>query len=135
MILHYSHSAQQNASSIPDLYCLNLMEEQQHIIQVEALQSVAHEFSLLVPDKQTLSYNELVSRVNELLVNNFDRLISILYRLDVNEKLIKDSLESAVGQDAAHVISRLIIERQIQKIKSRSEFKKSNDDIDADEKW
>jgi hypothetical protein len=44
-------------------------------------------------------------------------------------------LQQSRGQDAGKIIADLILERQEQKIKSRSRFKQQDDDIINDEKW
>ena len=47
---------------------------------------------------------------------------------------MKKLLDQRDGENAAGLIADLIIERQIEKIKSRKETKK-NGDIPEDEKW
>jgi hypothetical protein len=45
-------------------------------------------------------------------------------------------LQENVGEDAAVIIADLIIERQMEKIKSRKEYTRQDDDIVSDEeKW
>jgi hypothetical protein len=76
----------------------------------------------------------LAGAVNRLLSNNFEKLVSILYRIDVSETKLKTVLKENPGEDAGKIIADLIIERQLQKIKSRKETK-SNNNIPEDEKW
>jgi len=61
--------------------------------------------------------------------------VSILYRIDVNERKLKFLLQENVGEDAAVIIADLIIERQLQKIKSREAFRQNWSDEDGEEKW
>jgi hypothetical protein len=77
----------------------------------------------------------LAARINELIQLDFQKLISILYRLDVSEKKLKTLLEESSTTDAGYIITELIIERQIQKIKSRQQFRQPDNDIDENEKW
>jgi uncharacterized protein YwgA len=79
--------------------------------------------------KQKLSLH-----INHLINHDFEKLVSLLYRVDVNENKMRRLLEQKRGEDAAGLIADLIIERQMQKIKSRRETK-SNNDIPDDEKW
>jgi len=72
--------------------------------------------------------------VNDLIVNDFNQLVLFLYRVDVNENKLKKLLHDNPGMDAAVLITELLIERQIEKIKTRSSFKKQ-DDIPENEKW
>ena len=79
--------------------------------------------------------NQLKERVNQLITNDFNQLVSILYRVDVNEQKLKTLLKDNPSTDAAQIIAGLIIDRQFQKIQSRKEFNKENENIDEDEKW
>jgi uncharacterized protein YwgA len=76
----------------------------------------------------------LTAYVNHLINHDFEKLVSVLYRIDVNENKMRKLLEQKEGEDAAGLIANLIIERQLQKIKSRQETKKNNE-IPDDEKW
>ena len=76
----------------------------------------------------------LAEAVNRLLNNNFEKLVSILYRIDVSEEKLKMVLKENPGADAGNIIADLIIERQLQKIKSRKK-PASNDSIPDEEKW
>ncbi len=76
----------------------------------------------------------LTEYINHLINNNFEQLIYLLYKVDVNESKLKKLLKE--NPDAASVISDLIIERQLQKIKTRKEFKSANKQENSDEeKW
>ena len=79
-------------------------------------------------------FTELSAYVNRLITDHFDELITLLYRLDVNEKKLKDLLQQHATDDAADIIASLIIERQEQKIKTRELFKTSTD-IPEEERW
>ena len=77
---------------------------------------------------------KLAEYINHLINNNFEQLIYILYKVDVNESKLKRLLKE--NPDAASVISDLIIERQLQKIKTRREFRTVNKKENSDEeKW
>ena len=77
----------------------------------------------------------LAERINVLIQNDFQKLISILYRLDVSEEKLKFLLKENIESDAGVIITDLIIERQMQKIKSRQQFSQRDDNIDDSEKW
>lgn len=72
--------------------------------------------------------------INPLITNNFNKLISILYRLDINETHLVQVLHDNPGEDAGMIIADLIIERQLQKIKSRKEDT-GNNIIPENDKW
>ncbi|HLO81885.1 MAG TPA: hypothetical protein VK166_13045 [Chitinophagaceae bacterium] len=77
----------------------------------------------------------LAQRINVLIKNDMSRLISILYRIDVDEKKIRQMLQENKGTDAGLIIAYLVIDRQKQKIKTRDMFNTRVDDIDDEEKW
>lgn len=77
---------------------------------------------------------KLSAFINELIEEDFQKLILILYKVDVSEQKLKTLLQENKNADAADIISELIIERQLQKIKSRKEFKSGITDCE-EEKW
>jgi hypothetical protein len=85
------------------------------------------------------SYNEIHAQlsayINKLIKNDFDKLITYLYRIDVNEQKLKSLLQQNTDVDAGNIIATLIIERQQQKIKTREQFKQRDNDFDEEEKW
>ena len=78
---------------------------------------------------------QLANAINELIKNNFDRLVMLLYRIDINETTLKKNLAQHPQEDAGKIIATMIIERQEQKIKSREQFKQSNKPDDLEERW
>src|SRR5687768_12822542 len=101
---------------------------------IEALQK---EFSLSVPEKISMTgVKEMLSaHVNYLITNNFNLLVSLLYRIDVNEAKLKTFLKENPGEDAGKIIADLIIERQLQKIKTRQQFGQGDSTISDEEAW
>jgi hypothetical protein len=76
--------------------------------------------------------DQIISFINELINKDFDALIQLLYRVDVNEKKLKSILKKHQNVDASVVIADLIIERQLQKIATKKQFKSrenSNEDL------
>lgn len=62
--------------------------------------------------------------IRELLDTGMERLMQILYRIDVSEEAVKRAF--AEGQSIngiADRLARLCIERQLQKIRTREEYK------------
>lgn len=64
----------------------------------------------------------LIEFVNNLIQNDFKKLVAILYKVDVDENKLKKILKENKEADAANIICRLIIEREIQKIETRRQF-------------
>lgn len=92
------------------------------------------EISLPVTISSEELKEKLTAFINDLINHDFEKLVFYLYRIDVNEAKMKKLLDQRDGENAAGLIADLIIERQIEKIKSRKETKK-NGDIPEDEKW
>ena len=78
---------------------------------------------------------KLASHVNELINHDFEKLVFYLYRIDVNENKMRNVLEQRDGENAAGLIADLIIERQLQKIESRQQFRQRDNSINENEKW
>lgn len=85
------------------------------------------------PDKAQAE--QMIALINELIVNDFDKLVQLLYRLDIDELKLKTILRNNPDTDAGKIITALIIERQLQKKKSREEFKTKEGGISEEEKW
>jgi hypothetical protein len=79
--------------------------------------------------------NELALFINDLIVNDFTKLVQLLYRIDISEKKLKQLLSYNTDKDAGKIIAEMIIERQLQKIKSRQQFSQRDKNIDESEKW
>lgn len=76
----------------------------------------------------------LQQEINRLIENDFQQLVDILYRVDVDERKLKFLLQENVGADTPEIIADLIINRQMEKIRSRAAFK-PKDDESNEEKW
>jgi len=101
----------------------------------EAIQSAANELGIVLPEKDhSLWRAVLIERINHLLQHDFEKLVGILYRIDVSEKKLQQFLQQNTAHDTAPVIADLVIERQLQKIATRKRFHR-DDPIDENEKW
>jgi hypothetical protein len=77
----------------------------------------------------------LAGHINDLIDRDFNKLVNLLYRIDVNESKLRQMLNEN-AHDAGRIIAGLIIERQLQKIASRESFRNNNEsNIDEKEKW
>jgi hypothetical protein len=75
----------------------------------------------------------LARYINDLINHDFDKLLRLLYKVDVSEKILRANLHPQ-EKDAGVVIAEMVIDRQLQKIETRRQFK-SNNDIPENEKW
>src|SRR6188768_4566960 len=65
---------------------------------------------------------QLSAYINQLIQTDFQKLITLLYRIDVSELKLRDLLKQHPEEEAGSIIATLIIERQAQKIKTRQQF-------------
>jgi hypothetical protein len=94
--------------------------------------------SLQIDLPENISYEilkeKLSAHISHLIQSDFQKLVSALYRIDVREAKLKSLLKENPDSDAGKIIAELIIERHLQKIKSRKENKSTNI-IPDDDKW
>ena len=100
----------------------------------QVLKEVSNELEVIVNDHANTK-QILIEKINDLINNDFQKLVSILYRMDVSEIKLKQLLNENAGTNAAIIIVELMIERQAEKIRSRQQFNKSDENINDDEKW
>lgn len=78
----------------------------------------------------------LSNEINELITHDFEKLLSILYRIDVSEQRVRAMLIQETESNAGDIIADLLIEREKQKIITRAMFKQVNTNIDDEcDKW
>ena len=103
----------------------------------QLIRHINKDLAIELPDQ--ISFEELRSKLashfNYLIQTDFNRLVAILYRIDVSEPRLKQLLQENPEDDAGEIIALLVIDRQIQKIKIRQEFTKKDENISEDEKW
>jgi hypothetical protein len=75
---------------------------------------------------------------DSLIQNDFPKLVSLLYRMDISEHKLRRTLKENPGENAGKMITSLVIERLLQKIRTREAFRSKPDmfsDDPAAEKW
>jgi hypothetical protein len=77
----------------------------------------------------------LEEKINFLIVNNFNKLIYLLYRADINEAKLNKLLANNKKENAGKIIAALFIQRQIEKIKAREENKMKGFESSEEERW
>jgi len=80
-------------------------------------------------------YHELRQAINDLISKDFGQLIQVLYQTDVSEQKLKRLLDQNPATDAATIICDLLLERQLQKIKTRKNFESNQPETPGDERW
>lgn len=103
----------------------------------ELIQLLNNELAIDIAEKRTVAEirEQLSAYINQLIKSNFDKLITYLYRIDVSEDKLKTLLQQQPAEDAANIIADLIIERQLQKMRTRKMFNQPSTDMNDEEKW
>jgi hypothetical protein len=103
----------------------------------ELIQTINTDLALALPEKISFTemQHELSDYINQLIKTDFEKLVAILYRIDVNEEKLKFFLIDNPNEDAGKVIAELVIERLQQKINLRKQFSGKSLTDDDEEKW
>lgn len=80
--------------------------------------------------------NFIIEKINNWINNDFEHLLYLLYRIDVHEDKVRKLMIEHKGENAAEIITDLIIARQKQKIETRKLFQfNPAADISEEELW
>ena len=109
-------------------YLLLLIEGDKHI---EELLNLHNQLTAV---EKLEARGHLADYINYLLLHDFNKLVSILYRVDVSESKLKETLQQNPQIDAAILIANMLIARQEEKLKTKSEFSSDNT-ITEEDKW
>ncbi len=74
---------------------------------------------ILEVDDFEVAFKKLEKAILYFLDHKFERLLQIMYRLDIDEKKFKDALNSNKPSES---IAKLVIEREIQKVNFRKMY-------------
>ncbi|MBH2004045.1 MAG: hypothetical protein I8H66_05080 [Sphingobacteriia bacterium] len=94
-----------------------------------------HEHNIDIATFEQLNRQDLINTVNDLILHDFEKLVFVLYRIDVNEAKIKSLLATKTDTNAAELIADAIIERLNQKKAAKEIFKQHNHIESEEEKW
>ncbi|MBW8685861.1 hypothetical protein [Chitinophaga rhizophila] len=76
----------------------------------------------------------LAEKLEQLISNDFQQFVLLLYKVDVSEHAIRQVLEADLSPEIYRKIAALLIERQQEKILSRKQYSQPPPD-DGEEKW
>ena len=69
---------------------------------------------------------------NDLIQHDFSKLLGLLYRIDISEKKLRLLLIENPGENAGKIIANLVMERLLQKIRTREEYRSRPGVFDED---
>jgi hypothetical protein len=76
---------------------------------------------------EKLTVPDLETAINELIKNDFSKLVQLLYRIDVSEVKLKNILQAQPNEDAGKLIAEVVLERLAATKKARAMFSNPND--------
>lgn len=97
------------------------------------MQVIVNDFGLeenkyIVPGDTNSLKKALADKIRELLQNNIEKLMSILYRIDVPQKKVDVIFETELKEDIPARLSDAIINRQLEKIHTRRYYKNKKEE-------
>lgn len=75
---------------------------------------------------EQLGPSDLIIYINECIQHDFNKLVHLLYRIDVSEEKLKYILQLNPNEDAAKLIAAVIIERLAATKAARASFSTPN---------
>jgi hypothetical protein len=103
------------------------------ITEIQSLQKfvekdfVDDRFKTLIPNNDFERLEEfrnyLIVKLKEMYENNYELLLSTLYRIDVSENKLSELFGGQNSEDIPGRLADLIIERQLQKIRFRQQYR------------
>ncbi len=75
---------------------------------------------------EQLSSSDLIAYINDCINHDFNKLVQLLYRIDVSEQKLKTILQSHPNEDAAKLIAAVIVERLAATKAARASFATNN---------
>ena len=104
------------------------------ILLQETASALKEDWDLQLPDilSEETILRLLAERIVVILERGAETFFQLMYRLDISEKKLNAVLQQ---DDVPMKISRLIYDRQLQKIKSRRENRMKSSSDDPELKW
>ncbi len=75
---------------------------------------------------EQLGPSDLIAFINDCIQHDFNKLVQLLYRIDVSEEKLKYILQLNPNEDAAKLIASVIIERLAATKAARARFSTTN---------
>ena len=75
---------------------------------------------------EQLGPSDLIAYINDCIQHDFNKLVQLLYRIDVSEEKLKYILQLNPNEDAAKLIAAVIVERLAATKAARASFSTTN---------
>ncbi len=104
------------------------MNENEYLVDLINKDIGSLEDTMMIPAGMGLEMpfirEKLAHLIAYLMQNHFEKLCQAMYRLDVSEKKFDEAMNQAELAEIPYVVADLVIEREMQKIKTRILYKK-----------
>ena len=67
--------------------------------------------------------NKVKHVIDHLLQTDFEKLLNIMYRLDIDESKFKAVISGTYGNDVSGKLAEFVIERELKKMETRKRYK------------
>ncbi len=113
------------------------MNEEENQV-VEVTETISSDFdkagisSMITPegiDNLAQLKERLTRKITELIDKDYERLLNILYRIDINENKLNELFGSKNREYIPEKLADLIIERQLQKINFRNKYRNEKNNL------
>lgn len=97
-------------------------------IQRSASAIIARAFDLDIDEHDAYKRirDQVLNRIIELLTRNPEKLMAILYRIDVPESVVASIFATALPPDVPDQLADLVMERQLAKARTRAEHTRAS---------
>ncbi len=101
------------------------------------IESVNQSMDMELPNALSLEElrERLATQLNSLANTDFNKLINLLYRLDIDEMKLRKKLSENSGLDAGNIIAEMVLKRQVEKFESRKKFGRWDGLTGEEEEW
>lgn len=91
----------------------------------ELSEAISSRFEISIKENYTLDdlKKALAVRILSLLDSNVERLLSMLYRVDLSQKKLDEIFRNESKEEIADQIAEAVVDRQLQKIQTRKYYK------------
>ena len=104
------------------------MNENEQLVSLINKDLGSLEENMMIPAGQGLDRqiirDKLAFMIAHLMQNNFEKLCQAMYRLDVSEARFDKVMKENELQDIPYAVADLVIEREMQKVRTRIMYKK-----------
>ncbi|MDQ3046517.1 MAG: hypothetical protein M3R27_03145 [Bacteroidota bacterium] len=69
-------------------------------------------------------FDQVVPHMDQLINSNRSKFLGILYRIDISDEQVKKAVDNNSSEPFSHIITDLIIRRELQKVVIRNHYKK-----------